>query len=97
MRGQIRAQPVLDGFKDRGKISLARPARDILAKSDISAFGANGLSLELELFLRTGRARETRDWTSPEQQAALGANYNWLRARALAATETQGLDVAELQ
>ena len=86
---------VLDRALTAQEMGLAGRARDILAKSDISAFGANGLSLELELFLRTGRARETRDWTSPEQQAALGANYNWLRARALAATGSY--DLARLE
>ncbi len=68
---------------DRG---LAGKARDLLLESDVSAFGQQGMALELELLLRTGRAWDVRDWTKPEQKAALGATqYHWLRAQALAA------------
>lgn len=65
---------------------LGGQARDLLLESDLSAFGAQGMSLELELLLRTGRARDVRDWISPEQKKALGAaSYHWLRAQAAAA------------
>jgi hypothetical protein len=67
------------------ELGLAGKARDILLDSDISAFGANGLALELELLVRTGRIREVRDWTSPEQQEALGPMYHWWRVQAFAA------------
>src|SRR5262249_3924524 len=66
---------------------LAGKARDLLLESDVAAFGAQGMLLELELLLRTGRAKEVRDWLSPEHKAALGAaSYHWLRAQALAAS-----------
>lgn len=68
--------------RDRG---LVGKARDILLASDISAFGANGLALELDLLLRTGRAQEVQDWTSPEQQEALGPRYHWFRMQAFSA------------
>jgi hypothetical protein len=68
--------------KDMG---LTGKARDILLGSDISAFGANGLALELELLARTGRVKEVRDWTAPEHAGALGPLYQWLRILAFAA------------
>jgi tetratricopeptide (TPR) repeat protein len=64
---------------------LAGLARDLLLQSDIAAFGPDGMLLELELLLRTGRARDVRDWTSPEHKATLGGGYHWLRAQAMAA------------
>jgi hypothetical protein len=66
---------------------LAGKARDMLLESDIAAFGAPGLELELKLLLGTGRPKNVADWISPEHQAVLGAPaYHWLRAQALAAT-----------
>jgi hypothetical protein len=66
---------------------LAGKALDLLLGSDVSAFGAPGTSLELQLLLKTGRADDVRDWAGPEQKAVLGASsYHWLRAQALAAT-----------
>src|SRR5262249_26793163 len=64
---------------------LAGLARDLLLESDVSAFGFEGMLLQLELMLGTGRARDVRDWTAPEQKAALGSAYHWLRAQAMAA------------
>jgi tetratricopeptide (TPR) repeat protein len=64
---------------------LAGKARDLLLESDIAAFGPKGMSLELELLLRTGRPRDVRDWIGPEQKAMLGTSYHWLRAQAHAA------------
>ncbi|HEY8505199.1 MAG TPA: hypothetical protein VIL46_11500, partial [Gemmataceae bacterium] len=66
---------------------LAGKALDLLLGSDVAAFGARGMELELELLLRTGRPEDVWRWTEPEQQAALGPQtYHWLRTRALAAT-----------
>lgn len=66
---------------------LAGKARDLLLKSDRAAFGEQGLRLELELLLYTGRAKAVADWTTPEQTVALGAaRYHWLRTQALAAS-----------
>jgi hypothetical protein len=45
------------------------------------------MAMELDLLLRTGRAKDVRDWTDPEQAAALGqGNFRWLRAQAFAAS-----------
>ena len=68
--------------RDKG---LAGKALEILLGSDISAFGAQGMALELELLVRTGRSKEVRDWTAAEQESALGALYPWLRVQAFAA------------
>jgi tetratricopeptide (TPR) repeat protein len=75
---------------DRAQLALDKglggKARDLLLESDLSAFGPQGMALELNLLLRTGRAKDVRDWTQPSQKSALGAsNYHWLRAQALAA------------
>ena len=77
---------VLDRAALARDLGLAGKARDILLESDISAFGAIGMALELELLVRTGRAKEVRDWTATEHQEALGPMYHWLRVQALAAT-----------
>ncbi len=66
---------------------LAGKARDLLLASDLAAFGARGMELELELLLRTGRPWEVQEWTTPAHRASLGAPaYHWLRAQALAAS-----------
>jgi hypothetical protein len=77
-------------------MGLAGKARDMLLESDVAAFGSQGMALELELLLRTGRVREVREWTDPEQIAALGEiDYRWLRARAFAASGDYDLAKAE--
>jgi hypothetical protein len=79
LRIQDRARKALDK-------GLAGKALELLRESHVSAFGQEGLALELELMLRTGRAREVRDWTSPEQQEKVGEEfYHWTRIQALAA------------
>jgi tetratricopeptide (TPR) repeat protein len=76
------------------KRGLAGRARDMLEESNIAAFGTQGMALELELFVRTGRLREVREWTEPEQKASLGENnYHMLRIQAHAAAG----DYAEAQ
>ncbi len=66
---------------------LAAKARQILVDSDISAFGPQGMAIELELLLRSGRAKDVREWTKPEQEADLGAGaFRWMRAQAFAAS-----------
>jgi hypothetical protein len=66
---------------------LAGKARDLLLDSDVSAFGPQGMVLELDLLLRTGRPQDVRAWAGPEQRAALRPMpYHWLRAQALAAS-----------
>lgn len=67
------------------ELGLGGKARDILLGSDISAFGADGMILELQLLAQTGRAKEVREWTAEEHAEALGSLYLWLRAQAFAA------------
>ena len=65
---------------------LGRRARDVLLESDVSAFGPDGMELELDLLLRTGRVDDVIDWADPDLRPALGAgNYHWMRSQALAA------------
>jgi hypothetical protein len=77
---------------------LAGKARDLLLASDVAFFGPKGMALELELLLRTGRARDAREWTNPEQKSSLGAaSYHWLRAQALAAVGQYALAEEECE
>jgi tetratricopeptide (TPR) repeat protein len=76
---------------------LAGEARTLLLESDVSAFGAEGTELELNLLLRTGRAEDVRDWTGPDAEALLGpVVYHWLRTQALAAVGDYSAAEAEL-
>ncbi len=68
-----------------GELNLHGHALDLLLKSDIAAFGAAGLKQQLELMIRTGRADQVVEWTTPEQSDAVGPrSYHWLRAQAFA-------------
>jgi hypothetical protein len=70
------------------EMGLAGKARDLLLESNIAYFGEKGMALELDLMLRTGRARDVWKWTgelTSEHQNKLGASYYRLRAQALAA------------
>lgn len=65
------------------RLELGGLARSILLKSDVSAFGAQGVELELDLLLRTGRPREVLDITTPEVGGSLGVQkYHWTLAQA---------------
>jgi tetratricopeptide (TPR) repeat protein len=64
---------------------LGGKARDLLLESDVAAFGPKGMALEVELLLKTGRAKDVRDWLGSDQKTVLGPSYHWLRAQALAA------------
>jgi TPR repeat len=65
---------------------LGGTARDLLLKSDVSAFGKTGTEIEIDFLLRTGRPRDVLDWLDPEVQGTLGAfAYRWSRAQAQAA------------
>lgn len=65
---------------------LAGKALDLLLESHLSAFGPEGMKLELELLLGVGRARDVREWLRPEHEADLGpVAYHWIQTRALAA------------
>ncbi|MFO0841222.1 MAG: hypothetical protein U0797_02340 [Gemmataceae bacterium] len=80
------------------RVGLAGRARDLLLESDLAAFGPQGMALELELLLRTGRERDLLDWLSPEQRPSLGgARYHWLRVQALAAAGEYALAEEECE
>ncbi len=88
---------VADRARAAARRGLAGEARAILLESDVAAFGAEGMELELDLLLRTGRADDVRDWTASEIKGALGAaNYHWLRTEALAAVGEYAAADAEL-
>lgn len=56
--------------QDRG---LAETALKVLLDSDVAAFGAPGVEMELGLLLITGRADVARKWLLPEHESLLGA------------------------
>jgi hypothetical protein len=83
------AESVKFRLLDRAQLAfekgLVGKALDLLLETDVSAFGPQGMTMELELMLNTGRARTLLDWAGPEQESALGSfAYHWLRIRALA-------------
>ncbi|HEX5269456.1 MAG TPA: hypothetical protein VFW33_03165, partial [Gemmataceae bacterium] len=66
---------------------LAKTALDELLASDVSAFGAGGMRMELELLLATGRVSEVRDWMNEDQKQLIDrGSYTWIQARMKAAT-----------
>jgi tetratricopeptide (TPR) repeat protein len=57
------------------EFGLAGKALSILLSSDVAAFGPEGMALELELLLHTGRVKDVREWPNPEgAKDYLGAN-----------------------
>src|SRR5579883_479189 len=65
---------------------LAGKALEVLLASDISAFGNEGMDLELELLLGVGRAHDVYKWLTPDFEKTLRQlEYHWFRVRALAA------------
>jgi hypothetical protein len=82
---------VLDRAEVAFRHHLVGRALEILLERPGAAAGQPGLKMELLLLLRTGRARDVRDWLGPEQEDALGRTlYHWLRAQALAASGDYG-------
>ncbi len=78
---------VLDRAKLAAGNGLPGKALEILEASDVSAFGAEGMSLELELFLFTGRVSEVREWLEPAHEDVLGPErYGLIRLLLFAAT-----------
>ncbi len=72
---------------DRAALALERQlagaARDLLLKSDVSAFGTPGLEMELDLLLKTGRPEDVLAWVTPEMRGAQGDfAYYWVKAQA---------------
>jgi tetratricopeptide (TPR) repeat protein len=78
------------------ELGLAGKSRDLLLQSDVAAFGAPGMALELDLLLRTGETKKVLEWTAPEHKASLGAAaYYKMRIQALAAAGDYALADAE--
>jgi hypothetical protein len=76
---------------------LCGEALAILLKSDVSAFGVQGMELELELLLQTGRPEDVLTWMTPELRGSLGNfTYFWLRAQAQLALGRYAAADAEL-
>jgi hypothetical protein len=68
------------------RAGLAGKALDVLLESDRSAFGDEGMKLELELLLDVGRAGDVYKWLDPKDANTLTPlSYHWFRVRALAA------------
>lgn len=75
---------------DRAQLALnkglALTARDILENSDLSFFGPDGMVMQQEIQLLTGRSQLVRDWTSVEHKNLIGATtFHWLQTQARAA------------
>jgi tetratricopeptide (TPR) repeat protein len=48
------------------EFGLAGKALSILLSSDVASFGPEGMRMELELLLHTGRLKDVREWPDPE-------------------------------
>jgi tetratricopeptide (TPR) repeat protein len=87
---------VLDRATLAGRMGLAGKALDILLDSDISAFGASGMDLELKLLLLTGNADTVRRWMNKEHENILQA-YHWNKVQLHASLGNFALADEELQ
>ncbi len=88
---------VADRARLAARRGLAGKALGLLLESDISAFGSQGMELELDLLLRTGRVDDVLDWTTPEIMASLGeTRFRRLRSQAAAAAGEYATADAEM-
>jgi tetratricopeptide (TPR) repeat protein len=67
---------VFDRANLAGRLGLAGKALETLLESDVSAFGTEGMDMELKLLLLTGNAEKVRLWMHEEQEGMLKA-YHW--------------------
>jgi tetratricopeptide (TPR) repeat protein len=90
---------VLDQAHTAQSLGLMAKALEILAGSNIGAYGVEGTQLELEWNLSVGDLEYVRGWTVyPELENALGTNnYHWLKTRLAAAGGSYAEADAELQ
>jgi hypothetical protein len=80
-------RPVLERAMLAIRKELAGKARDMLLESHVTAFGPQGMVLELELLLQSGRARDVGEWMGAEVKAMMRPDqFHELRCLALAAT-----------
>lgn len=63
---------VVDRANMAGQYGLSGTALDILLKSDIAAFGAKGLEIELKLLLNSGQVNKVKSWLDPDHRRLLG-------------------------
>lgn len=72
---------------DAHDLNLAGKALQVLMESNVSAFGAAGMQMQVELALMTGRLREVNHWVNvdgdeDEFRSSLGEpTFSWVRAR----------------
>ncbi len=82
---------VYDRVRSAMGFGLAREALMILLASDVAAFGANGLQLEIQLLLFTGAADQVEKWTESDILNTVDANqFHWSRVQSLAALGQYG-------
>src|SRR6185312_4374380 len=65
---------VLDRARLAARNGLAGQALNALLQSDVAAFGATGMAMELDLLLGVGRAADAGEWLAEEHRATLGAS-----------------------
>lgn len=90
---------VIDRAKRAGELELGGKARDILLKSDVSAFGVDGIKLELDLLLRTGRPNEVLDAGDDVRGSLADEEHYFFRAMAWLAVgdyRSADLEVGEM-
>ncbi|MBM4069307.1 MAG: hypothetical protein FJ271_10225 [Planctomycetes bacterium] len=87
---------VYDRASLAGRLGLVGKALDILLESDVSAFGVEGMDLELKLLLLTGNTEYVRLWMSEEHERILDA-YRWNKIQLHASLGDFALADAELQ
>lgn len=89
---------VYDRVRNAMVLGLARDALDTLLASDVAAFGAPGLQVEIQLLLFTGAADRVVQWTVPELLNTVEAKqHHWTRLQALAALGQYGSARKEAQ
>lgn len=75
------------------RLELGGKARDILLKSDVAAFGVQGIELEVDLLLRTGRPNDVLDAGDDVRGSLVDEKHYWFRAMAwLAVGDYQAAD-----
>jgi hypothetical protein len=73
---------IVDRANLAGQLGLCGRALAILLNTDIAAFGAKGLEMELKLLLNTGQLDKVKKWLEPKHQDLLGyTNYLLIKAQ----------------
>jgi tetratricopeptide (TPR) repeat protein len=78
---------LVDRAQLAGNFGLTSQTLNSLLASDISAFGVDGLELELKMLINVGRSATVREWMEPEHEKKLGqAKAHWLHVQLAAAS-----------